>query len=202
MALRRMLWEWRLHIQRKILFKESPMFKYLSVVSMMVFGLNAFGEGTAPTASATKLTDGQISTVLSNINEGEIAAAKLAKSKATHKEVKEFADLMAKQHAENREENRNLTAKNKIRPQQSDLANSLKKDAENSNKNLKRTAKDQFDVAYVTGQVAMHEKALSTLDDILIPSAQDAELKKYLEQTRTAVNTHLEHAKELQTRFQ
>ncbi|MBC7741570.1 MAG: DUF4142 domain-containing protein, partial [Bdellovibrionaceae bacterium] len=57
------------------------------------------------------------------------------------------------------------------------------------------------DNAYVNQQVTMHEKALSTLNDTLIPQASSAELKSHLEKTRGAVSMHLDHAKKMQAQL-
>ncbi len=56
-----------------------------------------------------------------------------------------------------------------------------------------------FDRAYTANEVTYHENLLGAIDQVLIPSAQNGELKALLEQTRPAVVDHLRHAKELQS---
>ena len=66
---------------------------------------------------------------------------------------------------------------------------------------MKKADKNALAKAYVDQQVMMHEKALDTLDKVLIPQAQNAALKAHLAKTRDAVAGHLTHAKDLQTRI-
>jgi putative membrane protein len=50
----------------------------------------------------------------------------------------------------------------------------------------------------VDHEVAYHQSVLDAVDNTLIPSAQNAELKALLVKTRPAFVAHLEHAKKLQ----
>ena len=56
----------------------------------------------------------------------------------------------------------------------------------------------EFDKAYVDNDVAYHEAVLAVLDDTLIPSAQNEELKAMLVNVRPAFVAHLEHARGIQ----
>jgi putative membrane protein len=47
--------------------------------------------------------------------------------------------------------------------------------------------------------VAYHEAVLKAVDDTLIPSAQNAELKALLVKVRPAFVAHLDHAKQIQS---
>ena len=55
-----------------------------------------------------------------------------------------------------------------------------------------------FDRAYVDREVAYHQAVLDALDSLLIPTTDNAELKKLLVDVRPAIATHLAHAKALQ----
>ncbi len=153
------------------------------------------------TSPASALPDTQIAKILITINEGEIDAGKVAKSNAQSKAVKDFATMMVDQHEKNSRETKDLAKQNKINPEDNETAKMLYEDAKNSNRDLKRNGKADFDRAYVKQQIMMHEKALSTLDDTLIPAAQNKDFKAHLEKTRTAVSQHLEHARDLQTKL-
>lgn len=160
-----------------------------------------------PTASAQKvgkpasLPDTQIVKVLLTINDGEIDCAKTAKSHAQSQAVKDFAKMMADQHQQNMKDTKDVAKKNKINPEESELAKSLKEEAKTSDKDLKRQDKAGFDRAYIKGQIMAHEKALATLRDTLIPSAQNPEFKAHLEKTSAAVAEHLAHAKSLEAKL-
>ena len=55
----------------------------------------------------------------------------------------------------------------------------------------------EVDLLYMETQVAVHTKVLETLDAILLPSADDTDLKAELEATRDEVKAHLDHAQEI-----
>ena len=63
---------------------------------------------------------------------------------------------------------------------------------------LKKLKGAAFDRAYVDHEVAYHEQVLGAIDKVLIPSAQNAELKGLIEKVRPAIAAHLDHANMLQ----
>lgn len=152
--------------------------------------------------AADHLKDTQIAKVVLTINEGEIDAAQIARSKVKNAEVKSFADMMISEHKQNVKDTKNLAKKEKFTPEKSDLSQSLAAEVKDSNKDLKKSGKDSIDKAYIDQQVMLHQKALDTFDTVLIPQAQNANLKSHLEKTRAAVAEHLTHAKELQAKIQ
>lgn len=157
-------------------------------------------------ASATKptkgISDGEIAKALIIINEGEIDAAKIADEESQNRLVKDFAKTMQSAHELNKNETEEIIKKNDISPSNSPLAKSLKEDAKRFNKDLKKVEKVDFDKTYLDQQVQMHEKALNTLDGMLIPNAKDLDFKAHLERTRTAVAAHLEHTKNVRSKVQ
>jgi len=58
----------------------------------------------------------------------------------------------------------------------------------------------EYQAAYVDAMVKGHSEVLAKLDNELIPNAKDADVKAHLQKTRTAVSTHLDHAKALQAK--
>jgi putative membrane protein len=64
--------------------------------------------------------------------------------------------------------------------------------------NLKKLKGAAFDKAYVDHEVAYHEAVLDAIDKVLVPSAQNAELKGLIVKVRPAFVAHLDHAKHLQ----
>jgi putative membrane protein len=153
---------------------------------------------TTTAAPTTSLTENQIAKVLVTINEGEIDAAKMAMKKAQAADVKNFAKMMMETHKTNESETKKLAHKNKMSMANSDLAKDLNEEAKKLNKDLKKSDKSAFDQAYISEQVTMHEKALKTLDETLIPNAKTPDLVQHLQRTRVAVSEHLNHAKGLQ----
>lgn len=169
------------------------MFKKICLMSLFV----------APLALAqVPASDGEIANALTTINEGEIDAAKIADGRAQNKEVKDFAKMMREQHKENMKATKRVAKENDIKMKEGDLSRNLKDEAKQSNKALKENEKSAFDKAYLRQQIAMHEKALTTLNETLIPNAKDAEFKVHLEKTRDDVAKHLDHAKSIEAKIQ
>src|SRR6185312_5701866 len=101
--------------------------------------------GLFTSATASALSDKQIVQVLVTINQGEIDAAKLAKSRAQNADVKTFAEKMLDDHTQNKEATIKLAHKNSLHPEESEMSNTLKVDEANSNKEL-RSVKTGFDL--------------------------------------------------------
>jgi CheY-like chemotaxis protein len=74
----------------------------------------------------------------------------------------------------------------------------LKKGADENMANLKKLKGGQFDKAYIDHEVTYHEQVLDAIDKVLVPSAQNAELKGLIEKVRPAFQAHLDHAKHVQ----
>ena len=76
---------------------------------------------------------------------------------------------------------------------------SLQAEAREAAARLEGLSGAAFDSAYVEREVAYHQAVLDALDQTLIPSATNAELRTLLEQARPAFVAHLEHARSLQS---
>ena len=89
-----------------------------------------------------------------------------------------------------------------VTPEDNTISKSLKADGKQSHDNLKNLSGSEFDKAYIDQQVILHEKALATLNETLLPNVTDETLKSHLEKTRTAVTEHLNDARSIQTKIQ
>jgi putative membrane protein len=158
------------------------------------------GNGPAPNADAIgTLTDEQIIEVTHTANRGEIEQAKLAQTKAKDGRVKKFAAMMLKDHTDADVKGMKLAKMDSLIPAESPTSDSLKNDAEGNTASLKTETGADFDKAYVDVQVKEHQAVLDMIDEKLSPNAKNADLKAYLADVHTAVATHLQHAKDLQS---
>ncbi|MFL6606546.1 MAG: DUF4142 domain-containing protein [Steroidobacteraceae bacterium] len=151
----------------------------------------AWGQGAAP-------TDPQIAAIVVAANQVDIDAGKLAKAKSSSKEVKEFAELMVKDHTGVNQSATELVKKLHVTPESNSTSESLQQGGEQNVATLKGLSGKSFDRAYVDHEVAYHQTVLDAVDKTLIPSAHNAELKALLVKVRPAFVAHLEHAKQLQ----
>jgi putative membrane protein len=184
-------------------FKEINMFKLFCAALLTTMSLSAFAETASDSATAgSDLSDKEVAKVLLTIDEGEIDDAKLAQSRSKNADVKEFAKMMRAQHETNIKNTKALAKKIDSKPEVSELSKALKDDAKKAHKDLKAQAKKDFDKAYIDEQVKMHQTALDTLNNKLIPTAENADLKAHLEKTSATVAQHLEHAKNVQSKLE
>ena len=158
---------------------------------------------TAPLfATDSKPNDAEITKIVTTTNEGEIDLAKLAQKKAKSEDVKKFAGHMITEHTNNNKNSMQLIRKLELKPDSHEKSVELKKDGEKTMNKLSDLEGSEFDKAYMESQVAVHQKVLNDLDQSLIPSAKNPELKALLEKTRSSVSAHLEHAKKVQSSLQ
>jgi putative membrane protein len=155
----------------------------------------------ANAALAAGPSDPQIAAIVVTANQVDIDAGKLAVSKAHAKDVKDFAQLMITDHSGVNKSATELVQKLHVTPESNPTSESLQKGGDDNLAALKRLSGAAFDRAYVDHEVAYHQAVLDAVDGILIPNAQNAELKALLVKVRPAFAAHLEHAKSLQSRL-
>jgi putative membrane protein len=164
----------------------------VSAAVLLTLGVCAtWAQGAGP-------TDPQIAAIVVTANQVDIDAGKLANSKSTSKDVKEFAQLMITDHGGVNNAATELVQKLHVTPESSATSQSLQKGGDDNLAALKKLSGPAFDKAYVDHEVAYHEAVLQAMDKTLIPNAQNGELKALLVKVRPAFVAHLDHAKHLQ----
>jgi putative membrane protein len=145
-----------------------------------------------------ELTDSQIVQIIETTNDGEIAAARMEKNHGKSDDVKEFAKMMIDQHTQNNKDLKGLEKKLKMHGEKTAWSDKMHEEAKADGNRMDKMKGKDLDRAYVDKQVEMHQHVLDKLDNVLIPQAKNDDLKALLQNTRTAVSTHLDHAKALQ----
>jgi len=172
-------------------------------------GNNMAGAGAAGTAGAastaggasgstTGLGDADIANVIHEVNAGEIAAGKIAQTKAKNADVKAYAREMVQAHTA-------LDKKGaKITGQQGATNAAIRDSVVNANQAMSSQLQSansgaDFDKAYIDGQVQGHQNALSFLQAAQ-NQTQNADLKKMIDAAIPDVQKHLDRAKSLQSK--
>ena len=145
-----------------------------------------------------KPSDPQIAHIVVTANQIDIDAGKLAKSHTKNKEVQAFAQQMITDHSAVNKQAGALAKKLGVKPEDNDTSKALKKGAQENMAKLKSLKGAQFDKAYIDHEVDYHQQVLDAIDKVLVPSAQNAELKGLIEKVRPAFQAHLDHAKHVQ----
>lgn len=153
----------------------------------------------AQTSPASAPTDPQIAMIVVTADNVDIAGGKLAAKKSSNPKVKEFAELMVRDHTSVNNQATQLANKLNVTPEESPTSRSLESDGAKSLAKLRGLSGTEFDKAYIENEVTYHEAVIKTVDETLIPNAKNAELKALLESSKPIFVSHLNHAKELQT---
>lgn len=141
-----------------------------------------------------KPTDPQIAHIAYSAGVIDVEAAKLALSKTTNADVKAFAESMQKDHEAVNDMALALVKKLNVTPEDNATSQALAKAAEEKRAELGKLDGAAFDKAYVDNEVAYHQQVNGALETLLIPSAQNVELKSLLETGLKLFQGHQQHA--------
>ncbi len=145
-------------------------------------------------------TNAQIIEDVIVLDQGEIAAAKIAKKRATHPQVKRFATYLYDQHTTNLHQTMKLSHKTKIKPEASMTADNLKNHGRQEMTALEASSRANFDKNYIDAMIKDHQAALQLLDRAILDSTNPM-LTKSLQETRKHVAMHLEKAQQIQMKM-
>ncbi len=148
-----------------------------------------------------QLTDPEIASVAVTANQIDIANANIAIARSKDKDVLEFAQTMKRDHQSVIDQAVALVTKLKVTPKDNPTSQKLQADAAQTQKMLESKSGKAFDKAYIDNEVAYHKAVISAIETVLIPEAQNAELKAFLQKVLPAFHAHLEHAEMIQKNY-
>jgi putative membrane protein len=150
--------------------------------------------GAALAQGAAKPTDPQIAHIAYTAGQLDITAAKQALSKSNNKEVLAFAQDMVRDHEAVNKQALDLVKKLNVTPADNDTSRALSKQAADKQAELAKLSGAAYDKAYVANEVAFHKTVNGALESLLIPSANNAELKSLLQTGLKIFQGHEQHA--------
>jgi putative membrane protein len=159
-----------------------------AIAAVCLLSGSAFAQGVA------KPTDPQIAHIAYTAGQLDIAAAKQALKNSKNKEVRAFANDMVRDHTAVNKLALALVKKLKVTPEDNDTSRALTKQADAKRAELAQLKGRAFDKAYVDNEVAYHKTVDSALENTLIPSANNAELKSLLQTGLKIFQGHEQHA--------
>lgn len=145
-----------------------------------------------------KLSDPEVASVAVAANQIDISYAAIAKEKSKNPEVLKFAETMTNDHKAVIAQATDLVKKLNVTPKDNSVSQKLNADAEATKKKLQSASKETFDKTYIDNEVAYHKAVISTVENLLIPESDNAELKDFLKNVVPALKTHLAHAEMVQ----
>ena len=161
-----------------------------------------FALGMAGAAGAADApTDPQIAHIAYTAGQIDVTAAEQALAKSTTQTVIDFANLMIADHKAVNEQALALVTKLGVTPEDNATSQALSKQAADKLAELDKLEGAAFDKAYLDNEVAYHVAVNSALSTLLIPSAQNAELKALLETGLKLFTEHQHHAEMVAAEF-
>jgi putative membrane protein len=152
----------------------------------------------APRLHAQAPSDPQIVGIVLAADDIDINYGNIALSKSKNKDVRDFAQQMVTDHSAVQKSVRDLAAKLNVTAQDSDTSKSLNSKAEEITAKLNTLKGKAFDKFYIDNEVVYHKEVTGAVAAVLIPSAQNAELKSALEGAQPLFLGHLEHSQKVQ----
>jgi putative membrane protein len=155
-----------------------------------------FGSGVVM-AQGAKPNDAQIAHIAYTAGQIDIKAAKLALQKSKNKEVRAFAQDMARDHAAVNQKALALLKKLNVKPEDNPTSKSLSQQAQATEASLKKLNGAAFDKAYADNEVEYHKTVNGALESTLIPSASNPDLKELLQTGLKIFQGHQQHAEQV-----
>src|SRR5262245_25627411 len=172
--------------------------KALWAVATIIFGV-ALPTATANAQAGGAPSDPEIVGIVVAADQIDIDYAKLAMSKAKDKQVKDFAQQMMTDHSAVQKSVFDLAAKLKVTPADSETSNSLKTQAQQTMQKLQGLKGKAFEKAYIDNEVVYHQAVINANKTVLIPNAQNADLKSALKGAEPMFEGHLQHSQQVQS---
>jgi putative membrane protein len=152
--------------------------------------------GIAP-AQDSKPTDPQIAHIAYTAGQIDIAAAEQALKKSKNAQVRAFAEDMVRDHKSVNDQALALCKKLGVTPEDNATSKSMQKNGDAERAKLEGMTGAAFDREYAQNEVSYHHAVNSALENTLIASANNAELKNLLSTGLKIFRGHEEHARAL-----
>jgi putative membrane protein len=170
--------------------------KVLSALVAMAAGACATSPAPQPVKSAG-VSDAEIAAIVVTANTVDAEMGDLAVERASNAEIRQFGKTMGTDHRAVNAAAVELVTKLGVTPVESATSQKLRTDGAAVKAQLAAQSGAAFDRAYITHEVAYHKAVIAAVDQLLIPSATNAELKATLIGVRPAFVAHLAHAEKL-----
>lgn len=160
----------------------------------MLLGSVMFSFGVTAQNGDSALTDPQIASIAVVANQNDIDFAEIAKERTDNEEVLGLANTMASDHQLVIDRAVELVTRLGVTPEDNAVSRQLLTNAEAAKDLLRKVSDEEFDRTYVSNEIEYHQQVIAAVDDLLIPQAQNKELKALLEEVLPILQGHLEHA--------
>ena len=148
---------------------------------------------SAGQSAKINLSDSNIVALLAAANQSDIEGGQLAETKADSREVRSYGTRMISDHGSMLRESNQLAKQLMITPIQPAQGQHMLSEHKQSMETLKKKSGEQFDRAYIDHEIQMHQKVIGLVEKAT-QEADNPRLRMLLEQSRPALQDHLEQA--------
>lgn len=148
-------------------------------------------------AGSTRVSEANIAAMVLALNNTDISYARLAPARAERDDVKKFAERMLTDHAGVNQLVNTLLTKLDMAAEDNVLSLDMRDESAAKRDLMRELSGYAFDSTYIENEVTYHRKFLSQLDNIMLPSARNVDLRALLTSVRPAVASHLAHAEQV-----
>lgn len=173
-------------------------FKTFTVCACGMLVMLLLSTAATKAQNTQQLTDPEIASVAVTANQIDVDYALIAEKRSHDAEILRFAKTMKDDHTAVINMAVNLAKKLGVTPKTNSMTQSLLDGAKKEKALLNSKSGKAFNKAYIDNEVAYHEAVINAVENVLIPQAQNAELKGLLEKVLPTLKIHLEHAKMVQ----
>jgi len=152
------------------------------------------------TATATEMgDDAEALAIVMAIDRNEINAAEAAQGKELSQPVMDYATMLEQEHTANLNKAQNLSQTLNVTTNETTEVQNLQQKGEDMLAKLNPLNGNEFEREYISSMIQGHQDALNMIDNQLLPSADNDQVRSFLNETRQAVAMHLERAQQLQS---
>lgn len=159
----------------------------------IVFTSMSYAQNKTP-----ELSDPEIASVAVTANQIDVNYAEIALKKSKNQKVKDFATNMKNDHNAVIKMAVDLAKKLGVIPQTNAVTKSLLEGEKKTTQMLNSKSGKAFDKTYIDNEVTYHKAVINAVEKLLIPQADNAELKAILQKVLPILKTHLHHAEMVQ----
>jgi len=143
------------------------------------------------------LSDANIAAMVLASNNTDISYARLVPPRAQRDDVKKFAERMLTDHNGVNGLVTQLLVKLDIAPEDNTISLDMRDESAENRDLMRELSGFAFDSTYMENEVRYHQKFLASIDNVMLPSARNQELRNLLAAVRPAVAAHLAHAEQV-----
>lgn len=172
----------------------------LAALTSLALSAGAIGTSAQPARTASALDDPTIVAIFDAANTADIETGMLAAERASSKEVRDFGNMLARDHKQVRQQGRDLAKKLGVTPTPPKDDQGAKDHAA-AMARLRSLRGAAFDQAFLQHEAAFHKAVIDAVTSTLLPAIQNAELKTLVVQVAPAFEAHMIAAQNLEKKI-